>query len=47
MREMCAILHMWENHRAKGGFTSLVYAECIKALRTKFCAAEYCRFFPA
>ena len=22
---MCAILHSWENHRTKGGFTPLVF----------------------
>ena len=24
---MCAILRTWENHRAKGGFTPLVFSE--------------------
>jgi hypothetical protein len=26
-RENCVILSIWENHRAKGGFTPLVFSE--------------------
>lgn len=35
-RGNCVILSMWENHRAKGGFTPLFYSEgVINALQTK------------
>ncbi len=30
-KEICAILHSWENHRAKGGFTLLDFAEGFKS----------------
>ena len=29
--EYCVILSIWENHRAKGGFTPLVFSEGIKS----------------